>query len=264
MARTGEARTAGRYYISVVGKALDVLEALRDAERLSLSELAQRLGQARSSLFRILDTLEARGYVEHLPDVDGYTLGLAAASLAGRHTVSSALRRLARPVMEELAHQLGETVNLGMLLGAEVVYVDMVESHYAMRMNVAIGSRSPAYSTSLGKALLAFAGPQVDLHKLLPPRLAAMTPNTITDRERLLEELQLVRERGWSLDDEENEPGARCVGAPIRGSSGHAVAAISVAGPVSRVSDARIPEVARLVTEAARRIEAEVAALKIA
>ncbi|HLT57565.1 MAG: IclR family transcriptional regulator [Limnochordales bacterium] len=260
----GAARTAGRYYIAAVGKALDVLEALRDAERLSLAELSERVGQPRSSLFRILDTLECRGYVEHLPDVDGYALGLAAASLAGRHTVSAALRRVARPVLTELAEELGETVNLGMLLGAEVVYVDMVESHYAMRMNVTIGSRSPAHSTSLGKALLAFAGPEVDLQRLLPPALPAMTPNTITDREQLLKELKVVRARGWSLDDEENEPGARCVGAPILGNQGSAVAAISVAGPASRLSDDRVPQVARLITAAAGKIAAELAVYKIA
>lgn len=255
---------SGRYYISVVGKALDVLEALRDAERLSLSELSKRLGQPRSSLFRVLSTLESRGYVDHLPDDDGYALGLAAASLAGRQTFASGLRRRARPVLEKLAAKLGETVNLGLLLGPEIVYVDMVESHYAMRMSVNIGSRSPVHSTSLGKAILAFAAPDIDTETLVPPKLEPITPKTITTRERFMDELQSVRERGWSLDDEENEPGARCVGAPILNSAGYAIAAISVAGPVTRISDARVSEVAQSTVEAARKIEAELIAFKIA
>lgn len=251
--RKNGAEMSERYHIAAIGKALDVLEALGDRP-LTLSELSERLRMPRSSLFRILATLASRGYVEHGHGAEGYVLGLAAVSLAGRHPFASVLRRVAHPVLEDLARAVGETANLGMLLGTEIVYVDMVEGPYAMRMNVDIGSRSPAHSTSLGKALLAFAGPEAEVEALLPGELPAKTARTITSRESFIEELRAVRERGWSLDDEETEPGARCVGASVLNSKGHAVAAVSVAGPVTRISDARPKAVAACTVEAARRI----------
>src|SRR5690606_16212980 len=247
----------GPYHIAVLFRSLDVLEALRDAGRLSLSELSQRLGLPRSSVFRILVTLESRGYVEHLPNEQGYALGAAAVTLANGEYFAAFLCRRARPVLERLASQLGETVNLGMLVGTEIVYIDMVESHFSMRMNVTVGSRNPAYSTALGKALLAFCRPGLDLDLLFPDQLPQITAKTIRSREELKRHLELVRSRGWSMDDEENEPGARCIGAPILGADGHALAAISVAGPVSRLTDGRVDEVARLALAAAQQIQEE-------
>lgn len=246
-----------RYHIASLGKALDVMEALRDEGRLSLSDLSERLSQPRSSLFRILVTLESRGYVEHLPNGQGYALGATIVSFATGQSFAFLVRRKARPVLERLATELGETVNLGLLVGTDIVYVDMVESHFSMRMNVAVGSRSPAHSTALGKAVLAFAEPGVTLDSMFPPELTPMTDKSLRTRDELKNDLTIVRARGWSSDDGENEPGARCIGAPILNGAGHAIAAISVAGPMSRITDDRVEKVAQLTIEAAKQIQDE-------
>lgn len=246
--------TERTYSIAVVGRALDVLEALAASdEPMGTTDFARQLGMTKSAVFRILATLEERGYVSKDAVTARYTLGPRLASLGERALSSIDLRQVARPVMERLHAAFGETVNLGVLDGSEIVYLDMVESHHGLRMSARIGSRHPAHSTALGKAMLAFL-PVNDLDDRLSNRLAAQTSHTVTNPAALREQLRHARARGTSEEVGENEEGARCLGVAIFDQRGLPTAALSVSAPETRIDDVRSGEIARALLDASREI----------
>lgn len=247
--------TAERSYsIAVVGRTLDVLEALGDAhEPLGTTDFARQLGMTKSAVFRILVTLEERGYVTKDPVTARYTLGPRLASLGERALSGIELRQIARPVMERLHAEFGETVNLGVLEGSEIIYIDMVESTHGLRMSARIGSRHPAHSTALGKAILAYL-PEEQLDATLSGKLAARTSHTITKPTTLREQLRAVRERGVSEEFGENEEGARCLGVALFDLHGLPTAALSVSAPDTRIDDARSAEIAQALRDASHDI----------
>lgn len=224
-----------RYAVRVLNRALDALEALRDAARpLTLQELSARLGQAKSSVFRLLSTLERRGYVERSDGDRRYRLGAAWLSYrdGGGH---GTLTEAALPHMRRLLERFGETVNLGVLRNGEILYLEMLESPHSFRMAAATGTRSPVHCTALGKAIAAFL-PDAQVDAIVRTRgLSALTPRTITSRSALKRELSRTRTRGYSEDNGETEPEASCVGAPIVGPDGQVIGALSVSGPTSRM-----------------------------
>ena len=242
------------YQIAVVARTLDVLEMLAVSdEPVALTELARDLDATKSSVFRILVTLEQRGYVAREPSSGRYRLGTHLAYLGSRSLRSLDLRRAARPVLEELHRRFGETVNLGVLDDAEVVYIDMVESDHGLRMAAQLGGRDPAYSTSLGKAILAYL-PEPVRESHLPTRLIARTPQTIINRALLAVELERIRREGVAEDVGENEAGAHCFGAPIFDHGGSVIAAISISAPESRLSEPLKREIAPAIADAAGAI----------
>ena len=244
-------RDAPDYSIAVLDRSLDLLEALADAPAgapLGVSELARRAGVTKSAAFRILANLERRGYVAKDAVSARYTLGTHLVYLGERSLGAIDLRAAARPALEALQRRFGETVNLGVRDGAEVIYVDMIESFHGLRMSARVGGRDYLHSTALGKAILAFL-PSAERDRLLhlPGELPARTERTITDPVKLRAELERVRERGIAEDHDENEVGARCLGAPIFDHRGVVAGAISVSAPDSRLDDARAAEVAAAV-----------------
>ncbi len=242
------------YRIAVVDRALDVLEALaRSDGPLGVTEIARGIHSTKSATYRILATLEQRGYIARDSATVRYRLGTRLTHLGQRALEGIDLHELARSSLEELNHQFHETVNLGILDGHEIAYIDMVESDHGLRMAAHLGSRDPAYATSLGKAILAFL-PQDDLMRHLPTVLLPRTSRTIVNIPRLLDELARIREFGFAEDHGENEEGARCFGAPILDYSGNPIAAISLSAPESRIDDARSVEVAQAVRQTARQI----------
>jgi IclR family acetate operon transcriptional repressor len=244
-------RDAPDYSIAVLDRALDLLEALAEAPAdapLGVSEVARRAGVTKSAAFRILANLERRGYVSKDAVSARYTLGTRLVYLGERSLGAIDLRAAARPALEALQQRFGETVNLGVREGAEVVYVDMIESSHGLRMAARVGGRDHLHSTALGKTILAFLPPAERDHLLhAPGGLPARTERTITDPVMLRAELERVRERGIAEDRDENEVGARCLGAPIFDHRGVVVGAISLSAPDSRLDDARAAEVAAAV-----------------
>jgi DNA-binding IclR family transcriptional regulator len=257
-ATTATERDAPDYSIAVLDRALDLLEALAEAPAgaaLGVSEVARRAGVTKSAAFRILANLERRGYVAKDPVSARYTLGTHLVYLGERSLGAIDLRTAARPALEALQQRFGETVNLGVREGAEVVYVDMIESFHGLRMAARVGGRDYLHSTALGKAILAFLPPAERDHLLhAPGGLPARTERTITDSVKLRVELGRVRERGIAEDRDENEVGARCLGAPIFDHRGVVAGAISVSAPDSRLDDARAAEVAVAVRAEAAAI----------
>ena len=149
------------------------------------------------------------------------------------------------PVLDQVGGGTGETVHLGRLEGGDVVYLAKRESSHPLRLFSSVGRRLPAHSVALGKALLADMEPEQAL-ACLPARLPGMTPTTITDRARLLEDLEEVRRRGYAIDDEESASGLRCFGVSLRGRSGTRDA-ISISVPVVRLGDGRQEEIVELL-----------------
>jgi DNA-binding IclR family transcriptional regulator len=217
--------TDGKYVVEAVDSALDLLEAFRDSEELSLATICQRAGLNKSRTFRLLHTLAQRDYVERTPDGMRYKLGLKLFEHATHFRRD--LKRVAQPFMRQLHERFNEATNLAVLHNGDVLYVDLLESSRPFRMAAMIGSRMPIASTSLGKAMVAYANER-ECEALLSQIPAG-------ELRKLKKELATVRLRGYALDRGENEPGVACIGAPVFDGTGAAIAAISVSGPMSRM-----------------------------
>lgn len=243
--------------VQSVDRAMDLLEALAFArEPMRLTDLAAQLGLHKSTAHRLAATLERRGYVEQDPQTGRYRMGLRLVEVGGCALGSLSVAKVGRPVLERLARQLGETGNIAVLQGHEVLYVDKVETDQnLMRMSVQIGKRSPVYCTAVGKVMLAFN------QELLPGilqhvKLRRLTARTITTTEALQDELRSVAERGYAIDDEEHELGLRCVAAPVRDYMGRVVAAVSISGAAMRLNQERVSQ----IIPALRKVSEEISA----
>ena len=242
----------GRYRIQSVERAVAILNAFSAEEpELGVTELADRLDLHKSTVHRFLVNLEAAGLVERNRHTARYRLGLRIFELGGLVLQQMSLWDEALPFLEGLVRDSGETGHLAVLDGGEAVYIEKVEARKALRIPSAIGRGYPAHATSLGKLLLAHLTADARDLVLAERGLSRCTPNTITGRDRLNTELDLIRSQGFAVDDEEYEEGLRCIGAPIVGHTGHVVAAIGIGGPVTRVTPQRVGELAELVMSAA-------------
>ena len=230
---------------------LDVLAA-KSESGIALAETATRLRLSRSTAHRYLVTLEKLGVIERDAQ-DRFHLGLKMIELAGRTLTSSDLRRQGEPFLEELAARTEETTHLAVLSGLDVVYIAKGDSARAIRMYSHIGARAPVYSTALGKAILAYSDSTL-FEQVVRNGLTPRTLHSITSRRALSEEIEHVRQHGFAIDDQENELGVCCVGAPIFDYTCRPIAAISISGPADRITPARQPELGPVVRDAALRL----------
>ncbi|MGH3158922.1 MAG: IclR family transcriptional regulator [Streptosporangiaceae bacterium] len=237
--------------LSTVRNAARLLKVFRTREAdLGVSELARRLGLGKSTVHRMLTTLVAEGLIEQNPRTGGYRLGIVMFELGQAVRVHMDLHAAVGPVLGELRAQTGESSQVGVLDGHEVVYVDRMESAHSLRLFTETGRRVPVNCTSSGKVLLAYL-PEPELQAVLVAApLTALTPHTITDNERLRSELDRVRRKGWAEAVNEREVGVASVAAPVRDATGAVVAAVSIGVPLARCSVMAPP---RLVTRGCRR-----------
>ncbi|TCL76273.1 IclR family transcriptional regulator [Hydrogenispora ethanolica] len=249
MAHSSKANTSG-----TVQKALRALQIIsdhcRDSGRygLNLKEIAEAAGFDPATTYRYLQSLEEYGLIQK-DDKNRYKLGLKIVELYHVFDNSNELRQIAYDHMVVLSKETQETVFLGVLDGLEVSYIERVDSPLPVRPFTQIGGRNRLYSTGLGKALLAFAEPDVQA-AVLGGELERMTETTITDPEKLAIEMRKTVERGFSIDNMENEEQIRCVGAPIHNSAGKLCGALSISGPGFRVS------IDRLLTDLGPKVKA--------
>ncbi len=229
------------YLIQSVSRALDILEAFAiGQEELGVTELSRKLKLHKNNVFRLLATLETRGYVEQDKDSGNYRLGIKTFEVASVFLHHLGLARQARADLEQLALETNETAYLGVLEGPSVVCVDMVETGQPVRVVPMLGRRLPAHATALGKAQLAYR-PQEELEQLWKRHEPeGVTPRTATDPGRLAEELARVAAQDVAVEDEEFQPGVRGVAAPVRDYARRVVGAIGVAGPAFRLPIERI------------------------
>lgn len=238
-----------------VDRALRVIEALgASGSGYTLEELAETTGIPKSTLHRTLAALKARGFAAQPRAGGAYTLGPQLLEVAFGFYERLDVRGLIHPLLVRARDAFGETVHMGVLDGADVVYLDKVESLRPLKMSSVIGGRNPAHATAIGKALLAWTLTDDDrLAEWVAAHapLTARTPNTITDPDRLATELAKVRERGWASEFEESEPGVRCLAVPVFLGRAQPAAAISLAAPKDRLSDRQAREIAPALREIA-------------
>jgi IclR family transcriptional regulator, KDG regulon repressor len=224
--------TKPAYLTATLAKGLDILEALAELDEIGLSDLARRLKVNGPTLFRILATLVAKGYVQKDAGTSRYRLTLKTWELGAKAVARIALRDRARPYLERLAAETGETVHLSLLQGNGIVIIDKVDSRQPVRVDTFVGQRAPAHCSATGKAILAF-DPEA-LRAVLTSGLAQFTSTTITERRALDRELAEVRKVGWASNREEWRPGVCAVAVPIRNTTGTGAAALSITVPTAR------------------------------
>jgi DNA-binding IclR family transcriptional regulator len=247
MART---KTAGnievrgkRGRLSSVATAIRLLKAFSEDEvEIGISAMARRLGLAKSTVHRLAVTLVSEGLLEQDRENGKYQLGIALFRLGALVRRRMNVSNEARPYLFDLREKVNESVHLAILDETEIMYVYNLEATHAIRMRSDIGVRKPAYCTAEGQAILAFQ-PDDIIDRVIAAGLAARTPKTITSAEKFIKELATTRLRGCAIEDEESELGMISIAAPIRDDSGYVVAAVGIAGPVTRLSRKSIASV---------------------
>lgn len=219
-----------------------------------MAALSEHTGMPKPTVYRILATLESRGYLERIAGAS-YRVSRKLFEAPRDTTFEQRLIRAARPAMEAYGKVCKETLNLGVLDGGEVLVIETVESQQAVRMSSKIGNRRYPHSTALGKVLLASLPEREMLRLVRSKGMPKFTPATIVREKDLIVELEKVRTQGYALDNLENEPDGRCLAAPIFDPQRKVIAALSVSGPLPRMTMARAKGQLRELIETCRAIE---------
>ena len=238
-----------------VERALEMLEVVaQESGGLSNAEISRKLNIPKSSASYILRTLESQSYLTRDQESGKYRVGLKILSLSRGALSGIDVRGVALPIMRHLTQQTGLTCHLAILDGPDAVYIEKVEPEGFIRMDTWVGRRMRVHATSVGKALVAHI-PQERLEEILRKSgMEKRTPKTITTLPRLLKELERVRMRGYAVDDEENNLGARCVGAPVFNDRGLIEAGLGLSGTTQQVSPHTMPRILEALKDAARHI----------
>jgi IclR family KDG regulon transcriptional repressor len=246
-------REKTNYVIQSVAHALDVLEQFYgELDELGVTELSKRLKLHKNNVFRLLATLESRGYIEQNKATENYRLGIRCLQLGQTYVSQMGLLRQARPILEEVAKQSRENTFVAVMRKSAAVPVSVVESTQPVRIVSNVGESLPLHSTAVGKAFLAFESEE-GRRNLLGSTLEKFTEKTLTDFQSLSEQLNAIADRGYAVDNGEHLHDVRSVAAPIRDYTRNVVGALAVAGPAYRISLERIEkEVAPLVTKASQ------------
>lgn len=217
--------------VQSVSRALDILEILNEKSRLGISEIGEELGLDKSTVHRLLNTLKCRNYVRQDQSSRKYSNTYKLFQMGTVEVYRLGFIRKAKPYMEYLAGETGETVNLAVLDGSKTMYIDKLESPEVIKADIGIGTTYPAYVTSLGKAILAFLPEEKVVGLFGDENFVRYTPSTIATLEDLLSELRDVRRMGYAVDNEEFIRGLVCIASPLINSTGDPLAAISVSYP---------------------------------
>lgn len=239
--------------LGTLDKGLHVLEVLAGEEAsrgLTLTELSRLLAMHRTTLFRFLTTLNARGYVDRDPVTDRYTLGVRSLMLASSFLDNLEIRQVARPILVALCDKTQELVHLTVLDHGEVVTIERVESKQPVSLHTEVGVRRPAYCTAAGKAIMAYLDPVV-VDEILGRGLPFITPHTITSPEIMRQQLLDIHRDGYAIDDGERVMEVRCTAAAVFDHEGLVMGAISLAAPASRMTMQQLSEAGKEVAMAA-------------
>ncbi|HLE39875.1 MAG TPA: IclR family transcriptional regulator [Nitrospirota bacterium] len=254
-------REKANYLIQSVSHALDILESFtKTADELGVTELSKRLGLHKNNVFRLLATLEHRGYIEQNSTTENYRLGPKTLQLGATFIEQRECRRQARPILESLMAASGETAVVAVLRANKVIYMDSVETDKTVRAVSRIGAMLPAHCTAVGKAQLAFL-PTAEIERLYPENtlLSGLTSKSIKTRDALLAELKTVPEKGYAFENEECDIEVRSIAAPVRDFSKNVIAAVGIVVPASRLTDEKLRKdgIVQMVMDAGRAISAK-------
>lgn len=242
-------------------RGLAILDAFSSGQtELGVNEIARMLDMHKSTVSRLCSTLEQAGYLARDTVTDKYRLGARLQQLTGASWRNVELRSAARDVLHQLVETSGETVTMVVRDGLDVITIEVVEGPAMVRMQARVGARTQVHASAAAKAVLASL-PDDDLQRIIDAwPLARLTPRTITDKEELIHHLAVIRERGYSIDNEEVETGLRCVGAAVRDHSGEVVAGIAISAPRFRLADDDYDRLGQAVRQAADAISARLGA----
>ena len=248
------------FVINSVIRTLDIINCLSQLGEASVSDVSNCLKINKSTIHRFLASMKYAGFLEQNQENQKYRLSIKLFEIGNRVIARVSISEIAKPIMQVLAERTGETVNLGILDRYEVVYIEKSVSHNNLRMDCPIGGRDPAYCTALGKALLSFQPEEKIKQFLTENSLQGKTANTITEPAALLEELNLIREKGYAVDREELIRGINCIAAPILNNENKAIAAMSISAPKVRINktvlEANIQELITATQEISRQMGA--------
>jgi DNA-binding IclR family transcriptional regulator len=248
------ANTAGSYRIQVLERAFQILDVLaEEGSGATLLEIAAAVDLHKSTAHRLLMVLESARFIER-NGTGKYRIGSRVMELGLSAASRLDVYEVAPPYLRALGESTCETAHLAVLRDCDTVSLIDVEGRNNLRMRSAVGARRPAHCTAHGKAILAFPPPERLDDFLRSAQFSLHTRRTITSAARFRTEMRAIRERGYAIDNEELEVGLRCLGAPVRDSSGAVIAGVSISGPVFRVSQQRTPSLARAVVDAANAI----------
>lgn len=256
-ARPVLAKSSDPYKLEGLDRVVAILDLLGESDyTLSLAQICHRVELRKSTAHRTLIALERSGLIERAPG-NRYRLGLKLYDMGNRAVEQIDLRGRLHPYLHKLALRVGETVHLGVLHRTRVVYIDKIEP---VNRRVCISSRTgisnPVYSTSLGKAILAFLPESESTPIVGGVHFQPFTAKTLCTKAELLQALQRIRSRGYAIDDEEMEMGTRCIGAPIFDGEQRPIAAVSISGSTARLDQHRVPVLAKHVIRCSREISA--------
>jgi DNA-binding IclR family transcriptional regulator len=243
-----------------VGKALDILDLVAKHGRpVRFTELLAEAAYPKATLYRLLQTLTNQGMLAYDPDRQAYSLGVRLVRLAHAAWAQSSLAPIARPWIDKLSEQVGETIHLAQLDLAQVLYVDKRNARRPVEMFAQAGKVGPAYCTGVGKAMLAFLSSDALDQALSQQTFHRFTPATLTTAAALRQELSVIRSRGFAFDAEEHEPGIICVALPILTRAGRPIGALSVTSTTARTTlkalEALVPQIRETATAVAAEAE---------
>jgi len=255
-AKTPSDSFSGAYTIKSLAKALSILELLAEGEEsaYTLTQLSRRLRLHPSTVHRLLVNLVRHGFVEEAPGSRGYQLSSKLLRMGLRVLGRLDFRSVVQPPLQELSQQVKETVQLAILQETQAVSIDKFWSPHPASLEARLSEVMPLHCTGVGKILLAYQNEDFLIQLAHTHGLARFTPHTITSLAKLRRELVQIREQGYALDQEEAIEGVRCVAGPVFDHTGRVIAAFSVAGPATRLTPARLPEIARLVRATSEQI----------
>lgn len=253
---TDNSESANPLFVASLEKGMSVLSVLAESGRpLSLADISRLTGMGRSAAQRFAFTLKSLGYLVQDPANKHYMLSARMLQFGEAYSNRDTIQQIAYSVLEDVNRECEETINLTVLDGAGVVYVLRFQSRHVVSVNLKVGSRLPAYCTAPGRAILAWLPPEEAKRILTGSRRKKQTANTETDPKRLMEILASVRERGYSLNNQEAFVGDISIAAPVRDRKGHPVAAVNIAVPSPRWEVDRVEaELGPVVVQAAARI----------
>ncbi|MFT5656992.1 MAG: IclR family acetate operon transcriptional repressor [Gammaproteobacteria bacterium] len=240
--------------VQALDRGLNLLRTLSEQGSTTLTELAHSMDMPPSTAHRLLTTLQKHGFADLDPGAQEWTVGLEAFRVGNAYLDRTNLIESARKVMRQLTDETGETANLGIADGGDVVFISQVETHNPIRAFFRPGTRGHMHASGIGKVLLANT-PRYEVEKILRQKgCPEFTPKTLVSAEDLFADLKQTKARGWSFDDEEHYMGMRCIAAAIYNSFGEAIAGISVSGPSVRFPDHLISEIGPKVKQAADQV----------
>lgn len=241
--------------IQSVDRALRIITYVsQKKEGMGVTELASLLDLNKSSIFKLLSTLAAHGFIEQDPETKKYKLGYKYLELSSMLLESIDLRTQAKPYLKELEALTNEVIHLVVYDQGEVVYIEKLEGNETLRTHSKVGKRAPVHCTSVGKVILAHLPEDEVVDIITKKGLEQHTENTITDQTIFIEELQKVKKQGYGVEIEENEEGITCIAAPIFDHKGDIIAAVSISGPSTRMTKQRLLELMPSITETGKTI----------